>query len=135
MTEHLVKVQMLEYVSGGRHDGTVWPPAGGALMVPDWEARDLYLGRLARPWPFGDPEPETAVAEADQEHVAVPVAPPEVSPVAEASETAVPAGGDAPRPSAPKAEWVAWAVKCGVSEDAANGMSKAELMEKYGARA
>ena len=135
------KVQMLEYVSGGRWDGTVWPPAGGALMVPDWEADDLIRGRLARLWPW--PEEEAAEPEPVPDPMEpVPVAPPQVSPLAEASAVGVPAlaeqdipGEGAPKPSAPKGDWVAWAVSCGVSDDEANSMSKAELMERYGGRA
>src|SRR5262245_40038027 len=144
------KVQMLEYISGGRHDGTAWPPAGAALLVPDWEADDLIRGRLARPWPPEwdptEPEPD-AMPEEPAAETPIPVVPPEVSPLAGASEVAAdpvqpepepepePEMPEAPRPSAPKAEWVAHAVACGAGEDEANGMSKAELMEQYGGRA
>lgn len=38
---------MIVGVTGGRHDGTEWPPAGGKIDVPDWEADDLIAGNLA----------------------------------------------------------------------------------------
>src|SRR5690242_3730071 len=35
---------MMVGVSGTRHDGTSWPPAGEILDCPEWEARDLIAG-------------------------------------------------------------------------------------------
>jgi hypothetical protein len=35
---------MLAGVSGSRHDGEPWPPAGETIAVPDWEAHDLVTG-------------------------------------------------------------------------------------------
>jgi hypothetical protein len=45
-------VRMLQYISGGRHDGRDWPDpqrGDGEIEVPDWEAQDLIAGRLAVP--------------------------------------------------------------------------------------
>ena len=38
----------------------------------------------------------------------------------------------APPQAAAKAEWVGWAVACGADPDAAEAMTKADLIEKYG---
>ncbi|MFE3197169.1 hypothetical protein [Embleya sp. NPDC059237] len=40
-----------------------------------------------------------------------------------------------PAPSAPKAAWVGWAVACGADPETADGMTKADLIEKYGGAA
>lgn len=148
------KVQMLGFISGGRWDGRVWPPAGQSLVVPDWEEADLIAARLAQPWPRGfdaepepAPEPEPAdaaaaatVTEAVQQGDEVTLgADPDPDPEPDLvidvpGETGEPEGGP-PRPSAPKSEWVAWAVKAGCREDVANAYTKQELMEQYGGRA
>lgn len=38
---------MLTGISGGRGDGTAWPPPGGELTVGDEEGRALVQARLA----------------------------------------------------------------------------------------
>jgi hypothetical protein len=119
------KVQMLHYISGGRHDGRDWPAAGEPLTVPEWEAQDLFLAQLARPWPGGD-EPETAAPVPEPEPAPVPE--PAAGPEAEGQ-------GEAPRPAAPKQDWVDWAVAHGAGEDEANAATKQQLMEAYGERA
>jgi hypothetical protein len=40
---------MLTGISGGRGDGTQWPPVGGVLEVGDEEGRDLCAAHLAVP--------------------------------------------------------------------------------------
>ncbi len=48
----------------------------------------------------------------------------------------VPAPPDrAPAKAAPKAEWVGWAVASGADPEAAEALSKNDLIEKYGAAA
>jgi hypothetical protein len=45
-----VHVRMLDYISGGRHDGREWPDPyrGDAVIeVPDWEGEDLIRAHLA----------------------------------------------------------------------------------------
>ena len=37
-------------ISGGRGDGTAWPPPGGILEVGDEEGRDLCAAGLAIPY-------------------------------------------------------------------------------------
>jgi hypothetical protein len=37
-----------------------------------------------------------------------------------------------PAKNAQKADWVGWAVVCGANAEEADGMTKAELIEKYG---
>ena len=44
-----MRVRMLVPISGGRGDGSVWPPAGGVLEVGDEEGRALCTARLAVP--------------------------------------------------------------------------------------
>lgn len=118
-------VRMLQYISGGRHDGRDWPDpqrGDGTIDVADWEAQDLIRGRLAVPAGGGtgggagssaEPAPQAeapvhnepgagayAAPEPEPAPVAVaepaPVAPPEVSPVTEVS----PVAGVAPSPAA-----------------------------------
>jgi hypothetical protein len=52
---------MLVSLSGGRGDGTQWPPAGGTLDVGDREGMELCTARLAIPV-TGDEDPETRPA-------------------------------------------------------------------------
>lgn len=40
----MAKVRMIVGVSGTRHDGEPWPPAGETLECPEWEAQDLING-------------------------------------------------------------------------------------------
>lgn len=40
----MAKVRMIVGVSGSRHDGEPWPPAGEILECPEWEAQDLING-------------------------------------------------------------------------------------------
>lgn len=66
---------MLAGISGGRGDGTMWPPPGGVLEVDAEEGAALCRARLAVP--VAEPEPvETAVPpHADVEERAAPRAP------------------------------------------------------------
>jgi hypothetical protein len=110
-------VRMLQYISGGRHDGRDWPDpqrGDGEIEVPEWEARDLLAGRLAVPAGGGAgssaaPAPQ---AEAPVQHepgagaAAVPpepapVPPPEVSAVTEVSPVAEVAGERQALPGTP----------------------------------
>jgi hypothetical protein len=149
----MTKVQMLSHITGGRADGTVWPNAGDPLKVSAAEAEDLYRAQLARPWPGGDEDEQTAEAAAAAQTAALVEAaqPPVQWPPAEPGRFAVPpeaeaktspedvADGDettpdTPRPAASKSEWVAHAVSQGASEEEANAATKADLQERYGAR-
>lgn len=72
---------MLAGISGGRGDGTPWPPPGGELHVGDEEGRQLCAARLAVPVPEPELRTETATpAAADVEERATPAsaAPPEL---------------------------------------------------------
>lgn len=67
-------------ISGGRGDGTPWPPAGGELYVSDEEGADLCRARMAVPVaeapPAETPEDTLLVAEETRaEAPAVTVAP------------------------------------------------------------
>lgn len=44
-----MKVKMLVGISGGRGDGTAWPPRGGEIEVDDGEGADLCRAQLAVP--------------------------------------------------------------------------------------
>ena len=61
-----MRVRMLYHISGGRGDGSPWPPAGGELITDEDEATQLCRAGLAVPIP--DDPVETAVpAAADTE--------------------------------------------------------------------
>ena len=125
------KVQMTVTMSGARADGRPWPAAGLPLVVDDWEAEHLVRGDMARYVADAPPAPEPVnvqVAFSPEQGVLEPAGPPE--PEAQDSVD-VPA----PKPVQPKADWVAWAVAQGADEEEANGLTKAELMERYGDRA
>jgi hypothetical protein len=157
------KVRMVVGISGERHDGRRWPLAGTVITVPDWEAEDLIRGQNAVDAGQDDDEPavpppvpaqarpesqvegERLAAQAAAEHAAwqetlpSPVAPPEVSAVAEISpvarvSAAEPDTGIAPPPSAPKQAWIDFAVSQGATADQAGSMTKADLMSRYGGR-
>jgi len=59
-------------ISGGRGDGTDWPPAGGVIELDDEEARHLVEARLGR----YEPETETRPAPAPKRPAARPAAKP-----------------------------------------------------------
>lgn len=148
----MTNVQMLVHITGGRADGSVWPQPGHdkPLKVSKAEAEDLYQAQLARPWPGGDEDEQTAEAAAVAQTEALVEAsgpPPAQWPPAEpgrmgtraaepdvAPESDGPAESEAPRPAAPKGDWVDWAVSQGASEDEANASTKQHLMEQYGDR-
>lgn len=136
-------VQMLFSMSSGRHDNRVWPPPGVDFEVPDWEGEDLVNGgnaikvadspgpvpaqvqvQIQVPEPVPEPEPAPEPVEvADRE----PVPDMKLEP-----EPEVPGGP--PRPAAPKAEWVEWALQQGADQIDANNATKQQLMELYGQR-
>lgn len=113
------KIQMVESLLGTRWDDQPWPPAGGALDVPDWEAEHLIRGRFARPWP-GDSEPP---AQGTSEPAPQPEPP--------APE---PAPAEPPKPQDPKSAWVEYAVAHGDDRAAAEQSTKQELIAIYGGR-
>lgn len=117
-------VRMIEGISGGRHDGTPWPPKGGLLQVPDWEGEQLVRGQLAMPAAPPPPPKQLAAIE-------------ETAPsVAEVVVTAPPTADDlaAPSPSDPKSDWVAYAVSQGASEAEAENLTKTQLQSAFGGR-
>lgn len=128
----MTNVQMLVHITGGRADGTVWPHVGHdkPLKVSKAEAEDLYLAQLARPWPGG--EEDQAVEAAAEAPQAEPE--PETEPEPEPEPGPEEVAGSAPRPAAPKSDWVDWAVAHGVPEGEANAYTKQQLMERYGDR-
>jgi hypothetical protein len=158
------KVRMVVGISGERHDGRRWPPAGTVLTVPDWEAEDLIRGQnavpvsqaddvpAAPPPVVSDPRPESqaageqlaakAAAEeeaAGDETAPTPVVPPEISAVAQVSPLARVSGaepdpGITPIPSAPKQAWIDYAIAQGATTEDASSMTKADLMSRYGGR-
>ena len=103
------RVQMFTGISGGRGDGTDWPPPGGFIDLDDEEARAIVAGGLGR----YAPEEERRPAESDAE-----------------TETAT-AASKPPGP-APKAVWANYAVSQGMSREEAVAATKAELQERYG---
>ncbi len=126
-----VWVRMLEYVSGGRHDGTQWPDKNSVLEVPDWEGKQLVGAGLAEPAPAPPrPEPPPAPPAPPASAPAVPQAAAEDTPSAEPATAALPV----PAPADPKAAWIEYAMSHGASEDDANTATKAQLMAAYGGR-
>lgn len=70
-----MKVKMIVPVSGGRGDGSPWPPVGGELEVGAEEGADLCRARLAVPVAEPDGPAEKAVpAATDTEERAAPKA-------------------------------------------------------------
>jgi len=151
------KVRMLVGVSGYRHDDRKWPPAGETIDVPGWEADDLIRGGNAIAVPAGSaPDPEPGVTESrppSQIEGEALAAEAEAGAAQADSEDGTGAGdssgsGDedpddgkpegrpsAPAPSAPKQDWIDFAVQVhGADVHAATGMTKADLMSRYGGR-
>jgi len=124
-----VIVRMLFSMSSGRHDGRVWPLPGVNFEVPDWEGEDLVKGGNAVMVVGADTEPVSVL-----EPEPVPVPEPEpVEAETEVEPEPVSAGGP-PRPAAPKAEWIEWAIQQGADQIAAENATKQQLMEIYGQR-
>lgn len=120
------RLQMIEPMAGTRWDGTPWPPAGGPVDVPDWEAEHLIRGRFARPWPGSAPAPEPQ-APAPAEGSAPPAAPPSPGPDAAA-------GAEPPKATDPKTAWVEYAVAHGADRAEAEQSTKQDLIASYGGR-
>jgi|SRR5215472_6847455 len=123
-------VRMLVKVSGGRADGSMWPDpwnSDGLLECGDAEAADLVAAQIAVPAKAPEKpaeEPESVLEPAPE--------PEEVQPE---EEPAMEEGtGEAPSPSAPKADWVDYAVSKGEVPATAVSMTKADLQSKYGGR-
>lgn len=119
----MATVQMLETISGSHASGQPWPVAGQVAELDDWEAEHLIRGGMARAARDVPPEPEPEPHDEVQD-----VQEPEPAPSGEVPVST-------PKAIQPKSDWVAWAVVNGLSEDDANQLTKAELMEQYGARA
>jgi hypothetical protein len=103
-------VRMKYAISGGRADGTDWPPAGGLLTCSQAEAAGLVAGQLAD-WADEGPPAETPE---DTLNAAVELrAPP-------------------PRVNAPRADWAAHAVSQGADPGSVGDMTKAALIARYG---
>ena len=62
-----MRVRMLVGISGGRGDGSAWPPAGGELTVDVAEGTALCRGGLAVPVPVPDPVETADAPEVDVE--------------------------------------------------------------------
>jgi hypothetical protein len=163
---------MVMTLSGGGPGDRDWRdfPAGSPLYTDDWEADDLVRIGLAVEDPeagggAGTAQPPAPEAEAPgisepvrsgaplpPEPSPAPVAPPEVSPVAEVSGVAEvaavppsdadviertqapPAAAEPPQPSDIKQRWIDYAIAMGEDPGVAPNMTKADLMSKYGGR-
>lgn len=145
---------------GGRYDGRQWPAYGELFDVPDWEAQELIAmgdaelasepkkdfgwGVLKEPNVNWDKAP--APAEFDEDDDAARV---KLVPVDEDSDDWDREPGDEdddddfggddyePRALKPavgdkKADWIKWAVVNGAEIEEANGMTKADLIARYG---
>ena len=123
----MARVQMLQHISGGRPDNSEWPHAGEVLDCGEEEARRLVGGQLAR-WAVEPGGEERAVMPADRAELAAdgPAAVPAGDEPSEAENGAQPLVRD------PKQAWVDHAVEQGADKETAAGMTKADLIEKYG---
>lgn len=88
--------------------GVVWEMT---LPLPETMQEKVTKGYLRRVNPDGTPYVEPA-------DVPDPVAPAAVT--------------ERPAQSAPKAEWVGWAVHNGMAPDDADGLTKQDLIDRYG---
>ena len=61
-------VEMIVGISGGRGDGSDWPPPGGKILVGDQEAEQLIAHQMARPAPHPAVKEERAVVPDTSEH-------------------------------------------------------------------
>jgi hypothetical protein len=124
----MTTVRMRYGISGGRADGTDWPPAGGLLDVSDAEARDLVAGHLAD---YAEPEPEPEPPVPEPEPAAAVVIPPPAEPAPPPEVAAV-----APPPvRAARQEWADHAVAQGADPAEVDEMTKAQLVGQFGASA
>lgn len=146
----MTNVQMLVHITGGRSDGTAWPHVGHdkPLKVSKAEAEDLYRAQLARPWPGGDEDEQTAEAAATaQTEALIEAANPPVqwppdepgrmgvqppAPEPEPEPEQQPEGP--PKPAASKADWAAWCASQGATDEWLAAATKQQMMEEYGAR-
>lgn len=137
-------IRMFHQMSSGRHDGRRWPPPGVDFEVPDWEGHDLVDGGNAvmvseKETPEYVPPPDLPPAPEPQQwppyepgRLAGPSQPEpaEVTPADVVPDVIA----EPPRPGSPKADWVAWAVENGISDEEASQLTKQQLMEAYGQR-
>ena len=129
-------IHLISYISGGRPDGTQWPPAGYIFEVDDWEGDHLIRGGMAVKTERPQGIPERKKAEASE---APPVSAEGV--VSQPSHTAAgPAGEEqqaapeTPNPSDPRQAWVDYAISKGVAAAEIAKMTKADLQSRYGGR-
>jgi hypothetical protein len=142
MAERRAWVRVFISLSGGRHDGRVWPPLGpdgsAELDVPEWEMHDLVRAHHAEFLRWAEdpaeaaPEPVTVVSEPSAT-AAGPTGqsgqfPGQSVEEQEQQEVLVPA------PSALRQDWVAYAISQGEDAETAGRMTKADLMSKHGTR-
>jgi hypothetical protein len=122
----MARVQMLLSVTGGRGDGSEWPPAGGFLVCGDDEAAALVRGDMAR-WPADGADGAEAAADG---LAGAPAG--DETPDGENDSQ----GGEdpsQPRVRDPKETWEMHAVTVhGVTPDLAAAMTKADLIGKFG---
>lgn len=138
-------VCMVAAISGSRND-SAWPPPGGTLDVSDDEGRELISIGLAVEVPGGEVPVEAEEPDApleDLKTAAVEYADSEAEtsdPDTDEDAEAEPDSGDgqqaggAPKPAAPKQDWVDWAVAQGAEWVTATNSTKQQLMEQYGQR-
>jgi hypothetical protein len=108
-----VKIRMLEARTGPRWDDRAWPGYGGEIDVSDEEGAGLCAQGAAVPVAQRDADVETRAAES----------------AAEAPEPDAPAK---PAVNDPKDAWVAHAATQGLPEAEAAGLTKADLIDRYG---
>jgi hypothetical protein len=125
----MARVQMLLSITGGRADGTEWPPSGGTLVCGEREARELVLGEMARWAPDGE---ERAVMPPPAAGTAATAPPDEGAGDGPPDAEDGPDGDGRPLVRDPKQTWEEHAVTLGATPEAAAAMTKADLVAKFG---
>jgi hypothetical protein len=131
-------IQMTVQMSGGRYDDRQWPAPWRNFEVPDEEGRGLIRCGAAMEVVSDDSAPEQDQPEPIQQPVGPPYTASPQTPSLTAEEIAAAQAQEAaktqPAPGDPKASWVEHAVKQGLSQDEAEGKTKAQLQQEYGGR-
>ncbi len=131
-------IQMVDHVSGGRHDGRPWPPAWTDFEVPDWEGADLVRAKIAveirREAPPSQRMQEQEIPEDPAPVVDDPAAVVEDPAPGEQEDVPPAAPADPPQPSDPKQVWTDYAISQGIDPAMASAWTKQRLMAEFGGR-
>jgi hypothetical protein len=125
---------MRTYISGGRGDGSDWPPAGSPLECGEQEARDLVRAELAHWADDAEPAAEGAEPVADAPGASDPDGEPlDGEEDSEGDDGTPDEDPDRPGVRAPKQDWVDYATAHrGCHPARAAEMTKSDLLKEFG---